>query len=76
MDYAGARKFWFAQARTNTVLRWEYRPGSAAFVVWSREQARSSEALGALELHQDAVRLWNAPNVDTIMLKWAHWMSY
>jgi hypothetical protein len=74
--YAGARRFWFAQARTNTVLRWEYRPGSAAFVVWSRDQARSSESLGSLDLHHDPIRLWNAPNVDTVMLKWAHWMSY
>jgi hypothetical protein len=76
VDYAGARKFWFAQARTNAVLRWEYRPGSSAFVVWSREQARSSESIGAIEMHHDALRLWNAPNVDTVMLKWAHWMSY
>ena len=38
--------FKFSQLRTNTVLRWEYRPGSTLFVVWAhgREADTGEEA--------------------------------
>jgi hypothetical protein len=38
-DYAfGKPDFNFGQFRSNTVLRWEYIPGSTFFLVWTRER--------------------------------------
>jgi hypothetical protein len=34
----------FKQLRSNTVVRWEYRPGSALFVVWSQGRDRDGNA--------------------------------
>jgi hypothetical protein len=71
----GDRLFWFGQARTNVVLRWEYLPGSTAFLVWSREQSTTSTEIGTLQFARDLERLWTAPSVDTVMLKWNYWLS-
>ena len=73
--YDGDRLFWFGQNRTNAVLRWEYVPGSAAFLVWSREQSTTSNEHGSLEFGEDLKRLFTAPSVDTILLKVNYWLS-
>ena len=40
--YPRRRDFSFSDFNTNAVLRWEYRPGSSLYVVWS--QARGTSA--------------------------------
>jgi hypothetical protein len=40
--------FNFLQFRSNAVLRWEYKPGSALFVVWSQNRS-ANPALTAVE---------------------------
>ena len=40
--YAGSADFNYRSFRTTNVLRWEYKPGSALFVVW--QQNRSDDA--------------------------------
>ena len=37
-DYPRRRDFSFQSLQANTVLRWEYRPGSALFVVWTQSR--------------------------------------
>lgn len=75
VDYAGARYLWSSQIRTNAVLRWEYVPGSLLFLVWSREQEEFTDTRGRLQLGRDTQRAWTAPSVDTVLLKWSHWLS-
>ena len=68
--------FRFSQLRTNTVLRWEYRPGSTLFLVWahgrqafSEEEARHSwgnDFLDILDVHAD----------NTFLIKVAHWFNW
>ena len=41
--YPKRHDFAFTSFQTNTVLRWEYRPGSTLFLVWS--QSRQGNAL-------------------------------
>ncbi|HET9948066.1 MAG TPA: DUF5916 domain-containing protein [Longimicrobiales bacterium] len=58
----------------NLVLRWEYRPGSALFLVWQR--AQSDEALaGELDLGRDARRLFRAPAEDRFIVKVSYWLG-
>ena len=45
-DFASHPKrhdFSLARLQTNTVLRWEYRPGSALYLVWSQSRGQSLE---------------------------------
>ncbi|MDE2834808.1 MAG: DUF5916 domain-containing protein [Bacteroidota bacterium] len=41
--------FAYNSFQTNTVLRWEYRPGSTLYLVWSQSRS-SSDELGAFDL--------------------------
>ncbi|HEX2080162.1 MAG TPA: DUF5916 domain-containing protein [Longimicrobium sp.] len=64
----------------NAVLRWEYRPGSALFVVWSqtREQTLGDGSFG---LRRDLSRLfgWDddrpAPSTNVLLVKVSYWLD-
>ena len=47
-NYPKRYDFGFNSLQTNTVLRWEYRPGSALYVVWTQSR-RSSDDLSAFD---------------------------
>jgi hypothetical protein len=66
--------FNYIQLRTNTVARWEYKPGSTVFLVWAHGRQRgASQQLGTwrddyrdlFELHPD----------NTFLIKVAYWLS-
>jgi len=52
----------------NAVLRWEFRPGSAANVVWTqrREDGRNP---GEQDFGRDLGNLFSAPADDVFMIK-------
>jgi hypothetical protein len=59
-----------AALNLNAVLRWEYRPGSTLFAVYSRSQAeRPSSRLGRLMPD----RLDRGPATDVFLVKWSYW---
>jgi hypothetical protein len=58
---------------TNTVLRWEYRPGSTLFVVWSH--GRDEDAVSTFDLGRDARRLWRADATNTLLVKFSYWLD-
>jgi hypothetical protein len=74
-DYTFADpQFNVRELRSNAVLRWEYRPGSALFVVWS--QGRSdSDLLGRIHLRRDAERLRAAEPTNVFLVKLSYWLD-
>ena len=66
--------FNFKSLRVNAVLRWEFRPGSAAYVVWTqrREDGRNP---GDQDLARDLGDLFSAPADDVFMIKLAWWLG-
>ena len=62
------------ELRSNTVLRWEYRPGSTFFVVWS--QGRHSDGDRAFQLSRDASELFRTAPENVLLLKMTRWMSF
>ena len=61
--------------RMTNVLRWEYRPGSALFVVW--QQGREDElAYGAFRLGRDLGGVFDAPSSNTILIKVSRWLNF
>lgn len=68
------------QLRSNAVLRWEYRPGSTLFLVWSqgREQVLPEGTFG---LGRDFGRLFGfdndfaAPVTNVLLLKVSYWFG-
>ena len=66
--------FNFKQLRSNTVLRWEYRPGSALFLVWS--QGRNQDVNdGRFDFTRDVGDLFGAAPENVFMIKLSYWLS-
>ena len=62
------------QFRSNLVLRWEYRPGSTLFAVWS--QGRDDFARrGDFSFASDLGTLLEQPGDDVFMLKLSYWIG-
>ncbi|HSW28011.1 MAG TPA: DUF5916 domain-containing protein [Longimicrobiales bacterium] len=62
------------QFRSNTVLRWEYRPGSVLFCVWSQGRDHSVQD-GAFDLGRDVGDLFGAESENVFMIKASYWLS-
>jgi hypothetical protein len=66
--------FNFRQMRSNAVLRWEYRPGSTFFVVWSQGRTGRDPA-GDLAWGRDVRQLLAAPGTNVLLLKLSYWLG-
>ncbi len=66
--------FNFKSLRVNAVARWEFRPGSSLYLVWT--QRRQDQAYpGDFELGRDAARLFRARPDDVFLVKVAWWLG-
>jgi hypothetical protein len=60
--------------RSNLVARWEYRPGSALYVVW--QQGRSDrEPYWDDSFHSNWNALWSTPRDSVFLVKLSYWFS-
>jgi uncharacterized protein DUF5916 len=65
--------FNFRSLRGNAVLRWEYRPGSALFLVWQQSR-EETEPYGDFDLSRDWHGLFNIEPNNVIALKATYWL--
>jgi hypothetical protein len=70
----GNPDFNYRALRSNVVLRWEYRPGSALFLVWSQGRDRSND-YGDYSFSRDANRLLGAQPTNVLLIKASYWMG-
>ena len=69
------RDFNVRELSTNAVLRWEYKPGSTLFIVWS--SARDDDLVtGDLDMTSDLDRLLSAPVTNIFMVKFSYWLGF
>jgi hypothetical protein len=67
--------FTFRSIRGNAVLRWEFRPGSSAYFVWTQSRA-DSDATGDFRLGPSFSNLFNARADNIFLVKFAFgWSS-
>lgn len=66
--------FNFRQFRSNLVLRWEYRPGSTLFLVWSQGRT-GSVSDGRFAWRHDAGELFRIYPENVLLLKCNYWFS-
>jgi hypothetical protein len=75
VDYAGNPDFNVHSFRTTNVLRWEYRAGSALFVVW--QQGRDGfEPRGDFALGRDVSRMFSVPSQNVFLVKVSRWLDF
>ena len=72
--YARNPDFNYRSFRTTNVLRWEYKPGSALFVVWQqgREQVLGH---GAFSFGRDFGGAFTAAARNAFLIKWSYWIN-
>ena len=62
------------QLRSTVVLRWEYRPGSTVFAIWSHGQTSTAED-GRFQLGHDLAGLLKADEDNLVMIKANYWVG-
>jgi hypothetical protein len=62
------------QLRSTLVLRWEYRPGSTVFAIWSHGQTSTIDD-GRFQLGTDLAGLMRASEQNIVMLKINYWIG-
>jgi Domain of unknown function (DUF5916)/Carbohydrate family 9 binding domain-like len=60
---------------SNLVVRWEYRPGSTLFLVWSQGRSDFEDVMGTRSIRGDFGRLFNAYPRNTFLIKASYWLS-
>ncbi len=66
--------FTFQQFRSNVVVRWEYRPGSTLFLVWSQGR-NDSTGDGTFRLRQGFDDLFSIHPDNVFMVKVSYWLN-
>ncbi|MDQ3369382.1 MAG: carbohydrate binding family 9 domain-containing protein [Myxococcota bacterium] len=70
----GRPDFNFRELRSTLVVRWEYRPGSTVFAIWSHGQTDSIDD-GRFQLGRDLRGLARADGEDVVMVKANYWVG-
>jgi hypothetical protein len=65
--------FDFRQFRSNLVARWEFKPGSSLYVVWSQDRTGEDISGTSLASSLDALRL--APAANVFLVKLTYWFG-
>lgn len=60
--------------RGNAVLRWEYRPGSALFVVWQQERS-DFEPIGTFDSSRDVGAIFRTVPTNVFLVKATYWIG-
>ncbi|MBL8981729.1 MAG: carbohydrate binding family 9 domain-containing protein [Gemmatimonadetes bacterium] len=63
------------QFNSNAVVRWEYRPGSALFVVWQQGRAQGDRNIGTFDWSRDLRDLFDAHPDNTLLVKASWWLN-
>jgi hypothetical protein len=73
--YTGNADFNYRSFRTTNVLRWEYKPGSALFVVWQQGREESRE-YGDFRFGRDFSGVFSVPANNVFLVKLSYWLNY
>lgn len=66
--------FNYKSLRGNAVLRWEFRPGSVMYFVWTQSR-EDTEEQGNFQLSNSFHRLWNAPADNIVLIKFSYYWN-
>ncbi len=67
--------FRFGQVRANTVLRWEYRPGSTLFLVWTQSRDDGDDGGTAQGVWQGYSSVFSRHPDNIFLVKLSYWLG-
>jgi hypothetical protein len=71
----GRPDFNFRQLRSTMVVRWEYRPGSTVFAIWSHGRTSDTFDDGRFQLGRDLSSLGSTASENVVMVKANYWIG-
>ncbi|HNX54917.1 MAG TPA: DUF5916 domain-containing protein [Prolixibacteraceae bacterium] len=66
--------FNYQEFRSNLVGRWEFRPGSTLYLVWTNTRSAYSDQIGQ-SVWKSFGDIWNVKSENVFMLKLSYWFS-
>ncbi len=63
------------QFNSNAVLRWEYRPASALFLVWQQGRTQNARNAGDFSATRDVADLFGTRPFNTVLVKLSYWLN-
>jgi hypothetical protein len=73
--YSADPNFNYRSFRSTSVLRWEYRPGSALFVVWQHGQEDYVND-GRFQFGRNLGDLFATPSTNVFLVKFSRWLNF
>jgi hypothetical protein len=70
------RAFNYKQLRSNIVLRWEYKPGSTVYLVWTQGREGSASEYGTQSFTGEFRDLLDLRPDNTFLIKVSHWFDW
>jgi hypothetical protein len=67
--------FSFKQLRSNSVMRWEFRPGSSLFVVWQHGRDKYIDHYEAPSWNTEYKKLFGLHPDNTFLVKMTYWLN-
>ena len=67
--------FNFREFRSNLVMRWEYKPGSTLYLVWTHGRSQTV-ANGGFDFYRDMEELFDIFPNNVFLVKFNHWFSF
>jgi hypothetical protein len=62
--------------RGNAVLRWEYRPGSTLYLVWTHASQLPDLPRGSIDFNEDVGSLFHGPSENIFLVKVSYWLGF
>ena len=72
---SAARGFKYTSLRTNTVVRWEFRPGSTMFLVWQHGREDYAGQASTQSWYRDYEDLFSLHPNNILLLKMSYWLN-
>jgi hypothetical protein len=69
------RDYNYSALNTMMLLRWEYRPGSTLYLVWTRARDEFDDRANNLDFSRDFKRLFSAGSSDVFLIKMSYWLN-
>jgi hypothetical protein len=73
--YDGSPDFTYKSLRMTNVLRWEYKPGSALYVVWQQGR-EDSNGVGRFRFRESFSDVFGMPGSNVFLVKFSYWLNF
>ena len=65
----------YSALNSTLLLRWEYRPGSTLYLVWTRAREEEDDTVNDLALSRDFERFYSSGGENVFLIKASYWMN-